>query len=122
MHVVKDIFCCYELLLLFSIITEYLITSNFLHHAWVRAPVGSRTQLKILKDRSGDDMVSMFTSSAVDRGFQPRSGQTKAIKSVSAASQGVLGGNSRDWMARNQDSVSECNMSIRRLCYIELAL
>jgi hypothetical protein len=31
----------------------------------------------VIVDHIGGGMVSMFTSSAVDRGFEPRSGQTK---------------------------------------------
>ena len=51
-------------------------------------------------------MVSVLASSAVDRGFEPRSGQTKnndigiyyfSAKHVS------LRRKSKDWLARNQD-------------------
>ena len=51
-------------------------------------------------NRIGGVMVSVLASRAVDHGFKPRSGQTK------------------DWLARNQDNVSEWDdMPIRRLLF-----
>ena len=41
---------------------------------------GISTELKLnvkISNRIGDVMVSVLSSSAVDRGFEPRSGQTK---------------------------------------------
>ena len=55
-------------------------------------------------------MVSVFASSAVDRAFEPRSGQTKDynIGSCSfSAKHAALRSKSKDWLARNQDNVSE---------------
>jgi hypothetical protein len=55
-------------------------------------------------------MVSVLTSSAVDRGFEPRSGQTKDYKigmCCFSAKHAVLRRKSKDWLARNQDNVSE---------------
>ena len=50
-------------------------------------------------------MGSVFTSSAVDRGFEPRSGETKDLNFRSK---------SKNWLTRNQDIVSEWNdMSTR---------
>ena len=40
----------------------------------------------ILDNRIGDIMVSVFTSSFVDRGFAPRSGEMKYYKLVCVAS------------------------------------
>jgi hypothetical protein len=37
-------------------------------------------ELSIKSDRIGDVIVSLLASSAVDRGFEPRSGQTKDYK------------------------------------------
>ena len=53
-------------------------------------------------------MVSMV-SSAVDRGFEPRSGQTKHYKigiCCFSAKHAALRKKSKDWLARNQDNVS----------------
>jgi hypothetical protein len=66
-------------------------------------------------------MVSVLTSSAVDRGFEPRSGQTKDYKigmCCFSAKHAVLRRKSKDWLARNQDNVSEWgDMSIRGLLF-----
>ena len=54
-------------------------------------------------------MVSVLASSAVDRGFEPRSRQTKdytiSICSFSAKP-AALRRKNKDWLARNQDNVS----------------
>jgi hypothetical protein len=51
-------------------------------------------------NRIGGVMVSVLASREVDHGFNPRSGQTK------------------DWLALNQDNVSEWDdMPIRRLLF-----
>ena len=55
-------------------------------------------------------MVSMLTSSAVDRGFEPWSGQTEDWKigmCCFSAKHTALSSKSKDWLARNQDNVSE---------------
>ena len=60
-------------------------------------------------DRIGGIMVSMLTSSAVDRGFELRSGQTKDCKigiCYFSAKQAALRRKSKDWLARNQNNVS----------------
>ena len=73
------------------------------------------------KHRIGGVMVSVLVLSAVDRGFEPRSGQTKDYKigiccfSVKHAS---LRRKSKDWLARNQNNVSEwSDISTRRLLF-----
>ena len=54
-------------------------------------------------------MVSVLASSAVDRGFEPRSGQTKDYK-ISiycfSAKHAALRRKSKDGLARNQNNVS----------------
>jgi hypothetical protein len=53
-------------------------------------------------------MVSVLTSSAVDRGFEPRSGQTKDYNIgiyCFSAKHAALSRKSKDWLARNQDNV-----------------
>ena len=64
-------------------------------------------------------MGSVLASSAVDRKFQPRSGQTKDNTigmCCLSAKHAALRGKSKDWLARNQNNVSEwSDMSTRRL-------
>ena len=66
-------------------------------------------------------MISVFTSSAVDRGCEPRSGQTKDSKMdicFFSAKHTALRRKNKDWLARNQDNVLEiANMSIRELLF-----
>ena len=68
-------------------------------------------------NRSGGVMVSVLASSAVDRGFEHRSGQTKDYKiSICSfsAKHAALRRKSKDWLVRKQDNLSEWgNMSIR---------
>ena len=55
-------------------------------------------------------MVSMVASSAVDRGFEPRSGQAKDYEigiCCFSAKHAALRRKSKDWLAQNQDNVSE---------------
>ena len=55
-------------------------------------------------------MVSMPASSAVDRGFEPLSGQTKYYEigiCCFSAKHAVLRSKSKDWLARNQNNVFE---------------
>ena len=70
------------------------------------------TKLNVLdkRNRFGGVMVNMFASSAVDRGFEPRSGQTKDFKidiCCFSAKHAALRRKSKDWMAQNQNNVSE---------------
>ena len=64
-------------------------------------------------------MVSVLTSSALGRGFEPRSGHTKDYEigiCCFSAKHTALRRKSRDWLARNQNNVSEwSDMSTRRL-------
>ena len=66
-------------------------------------------------------MVGMLASSAVDRGFELRSGQTKDYEigiCCFPAKQAVLKRKSKDWLARNQNNVSEwSDMSIDGLLF-----
>jgi hypothetical protein len=55
-------------------------------------------------------MVSMLASSAVDRGFERRSGQTKDYEigiCCFSTKQAELRRKSKDWLAQNRDNVSE---------------
>ena len=64
-------------------------------------------------------MVSMLALSAVDRGFEPWSGQTEDYKigiCSFSANHAALRRKSKDWLARNQNNVSEwSDMSTHRL-------
>jgi hypothetical protein len=66
-------------------------------------------------------MVSVFTSSVVDRGFESRSGQNKDNKigiCCFSAKHAALRRKSKDWSARNQNNMSEwSDMSTRRLLF-----
>jgi hypothetical protein len=68
-------------------------------------------------------MVSVFASSAVDRGLEPCSGQiTYYIINIGiycfSAKHAALRRKSKDWLARNWDNVSEWgDMSIQRLLF-----
>ena len=61
-------------------------------------------------NRIGGVMVSVFAPSAVDRGFDPRSGQIKDYKidmCCFSAKHVALRRKSKDWLTRNQHNVSE---------------
>ena len=66
-------------------------------------------------------MVRMLASSAVDLHFEPRSGLTKDYEMgicCFCAKHAALKRKSKDWLARNQDNVSEWgDMSIRGLSF-----
>jgi hypothetical protein len=66
-------------------------------------------------------VVSVLASSAVDDGFKPRSGQTKDYKigiCCFSAKHTALRRKSKDWLAQNQNNVSEwSDMSIRELLF-----
>ena len=63
-----------------------------------------------LWNRNGDVMFGVHASSAVDRGFESRSGQTKDYKigiCCFSAKHAALRRKSKDWLAQNQNNVSE---------------
>ena len=69
----------------------------------------------------GGVMVSLLVSSAVDHGFEPRSGQTKDYKigiCCFSAKHASLRRKSKDWLAPNQNNVSEwSDMSTRGVLF-----
>ena len=68
------------------------------------------SQKKTPKNRNGSVKVNAIVSSAVGRGFEPRSCQTKDYKIGSccfSAKHAALKRKSKDWLARNQNTVSE---------------
>ena len=66
-------------------------------------------------------MVSVLASSAIDCGYEPRSCQTKEYKigiCCFSAKNAALRRKSKDWLARNQNNVSEwSDMSTRGLLF-----
>ena len=78
-----------------------------------------KDEIKFLFHRTGGVMVSVLASSAVDRVFEPWTGQTKDYDidiCYLSAKHAVLSRTSKDWLTRNQDNVSaDC-------CFSELAL
>ena len=72
-------------------------------------------------NRIGGVMVSVLASSAEDRGFEPRSSQTKDYKigiCSFSAKHAALRRKSKDWSARNQNNVFEwSDMSTRGLLF-----
>ena len=66
-------------------------------------------------------MVSVLDSSAVDRGIESPSGQTKDYKigmCCFSAKHAALRRKSKDWLARNKNNVSEwSDMSIRGMLF-----
>jgi hypothetical protein len=73
------------------------------------------------KHRIGGIMVSVLASSAVDRGFDPGSGQTKNYKigiCCFFAKHAALRRKSKYWLARNQNNMSEwSDISTRGLLF-----
>jgi hypothetical protein len=72
-------------------------------------------------NRIGGVIVSVFASSGVDLGFEPRSGQTKDYKigiCCFSTKHAALRRKSKDWLARNQNNVSDWeDMSICGLLF-----
>jgi hypothetical protein len=67
-------------------------------------------------NRSGGVMVSVLASSVVDRGFEPRSSQTKDYKigiCCFSAKHAALRRKSKDWLDRNQNVSEWSDMSTR---------
>jgi hypothetical protein len=73
------------------------------------------------ENRIGGAMVGVPTSSMIDCGFKPQSGQTKDYKTgicCFSAGHAALRRKSKDWLAQNQDNVSEWgDISIHRLLF-----
>jgi hypothetical protein len=77
--------------------------------------------IKFYFDHIGGALVSLFVSSAVDRGLEAQSGKTKDYKigmCCFSAKHATLRRKNKDELARNQANVSEwSNMSIRGLLF-----
>ena len=72
-------------------------------------------------NRTSGVMVNVLASSAVDRGFERRSGQTTDCNigiCCNSAKHTALRSKSKDWLAQNQNNVSEwSDMSIGGLLF-----
>ena len=72
-------------------------------------------------NRIGGVMDSVLVSSAVDRVFEPQLGQTKDYKidiCCFSAEHAAIRRKSKDWLAQNQDNVSDwCDISIHGLLF-----
>ena len=69
-----------------------------------------RRNISIELNHIGDVMVSVLASSRIERGFEPRSDQTKDYKIgiyYFSAKNAALKRKGKDWLARNQYNVSE---------------
>ena len=76
--------------------------------------------LLCILNRIGGVMVSVFAASAVNRGFETRSGETKDYDICIcgfSTKPAALRRKSKDWLTRNQDNVSEWDMLIRGLLF-----
>jgi hypothetical protein len=77
--------------------------------------------ISLILNPIGGVMVSVLASSAVDPGIESRSGQTKDYKigiCCFSAKHESLRRKSKDWLARNQNNVSEwSDMSTCRLLF-----
>jgi hypothetical protein len=80
----------------------------------------NKNKIKIM-NRIGSVMVSVLASSAIDCGYDPRSGQTKEYKigmCCFSAKNAALRRKSKDWLDRNQNNVSEwSDISTRGLLF-----
>ena len=80
-----------------------------------------RGQTHNLPNHIGGIMVSVLALSAVDCGFEPQLGQSKDFKigiCGLSANHSALRRKSKDWLARNQNNVSEwCDMSTHGLLF-----
>ena len=82
---------------------------------------GGCFSLIIRTTRIGGVMVNVLASNEVDRGFEPRSGQTKDYTigiCYFSVKQAALRSKNKDWLPRNQNNVSEwSDMSIHGLLF-----
>ena len=74
-----------------------------------------------LTNRIVGEIVSVLASTAIDHGFELRSGQPKDYEigiCCFSAKHAALRRKSKDWLARNQNNVSEwCDISTRGLLF-----
>jgi hypothetical protein len=69
-------------------------------------------------------MINMLTSSAVDYGFYPRSGQTKDYVigiCCFSAKHAALSTTNKDWLSQNQDNVSDCSAISTNMAVVSMS-
>ena len=69
-------------------------------------------------------MINMLTSSAVDYGFYPHSGQTKDYVvgiCCFSAKHTALSTMSKDWLSQNQDNVSDCSAISTNMAVVSMS-
>ena len=90
-------------------------------HSRYNIEIQKCTSWSLWDNRIGGVMVSMLASSAIDRRFEPQSGQTKDYKigiCCFSTKHTTLRRKSKDWSARNQNTVCEwSDMSNRGLLF-----
>jgi hypothetical protein len=89
-----------------SVLTSSVVDRGFIGDVMVSVLASSVVDRGFI----GGVMVSVLTSSVVDRGFEPLSGQTKDYNigiCCFSAKHAVLRRKIKDWLARNQNIVSE---------------
>ena len=106
-----------------SLNLAYQLTSDIIYQPFENSIGGVTVSMLVSSavDRGfiGGVTVSMLASSAVDRGFEPRLGRTKDNKigiCCFSAKHAALRSKSKDWLAQNQNNVSEWG------CFNEQAL
>jgi hypothetical protein len=100
-----------------SVLASSAVDRRFIGGVMVSVLASSAVDRRLI----GGVMISVLASSAVDRGFKPRSCKMKDYKigiCCFSAMHAALRRKSKDWLARNQDNVSESGgMSIRWLLF-----
>jgi hypothetical protein len=108
--------CVYE----YQIFRYFMILQSFVVHTYTVQYL-HRQLYSYTVNCIGDVMVSVLASSAVDRGLEPWSGQTKDYKigiCCFSTKHAALRRKSKDWFAHNQNNVSEwSDMSTHRLLF-----
>ena len=69
-------------------------------------------------------MINMLTSSAVDYGFYPGSGQTKDYVigiCCFSAKHAALSTMGKDWLSQNQDNVSDCSALSTNMAVVSMS-
>jgi hypothetical protein len=99
----------------------YQLLSGYINYSEVISITQRLYQLLIYMNHFGGVMVIVLASSAVDREFEPRSGQTKHYQIgifCFSTKHAALSRNSKDWLAQNRDNMSEWGvMYIRELLF-----
>ena len=97
-------------LALIQVLKHHTHKFYYIHFVFVIVYTKTVYACLLYTNRIGGVMVSVLASSVVDRGFESRFGQTKDYKigiCCLSAKHAALRSKSKDWLARNQNNVSE---------------